>query len=318
MNFRSYRLLLLILLAGLTVADTIQMTFAQYTQRQSLKFGSPEEQSYRQQVFEENTGKINAHNSDPTKTYTEGVNQFTVLTEAEFAEIYLGTKVPVNLTVAPPMVMGAGAWAPTAFDWTTKPNMVTPIRNQGVCGNCWAFAIVGTLESLRYQTAKSIVDYSEQQLTSCSSSYGNAGCQGGWLTYAYDYVKAVGITSEAFYPYISGATGLTGTCKSNGGSFKIAGYTQVSSSCTALAAAVLVRPVSVAVDATNWSSYTSGIFSNCDTNVNHAVIVVGVNSTVWKIKNSWGTGWGKAGFIYLSASNGNNTCSVCTYGSYPN
>jgi C1A family cysteine protease len=64
----------------------------------------------------------------------------------------------------------------------------------------------------------------------------------------------------------------------------------------------------VAVDATNWSRYSGGVFSNCGTSLNHAVLGVGFDSTGnWKIRNSWGTSWGEKGFIRLAPG---NTCGV--------
>jgi len=60
-----------------------------------------------------------------------------------------------------------------------------------------------------------------------------------------------------------------------------------------LASGINSKPISVTVDASNWSSYRSGIFNNCGAGINHAVLLVGVGSdSSWKIKNSWGTGWG--------------------------
>lgn len=70
-------------------------------------------------------------------------------------------------------------------------------------------------------------------------------------------------------------------------------------------------PLSVTVDASNWSSYKSGVLANCGTSINHAVLLVGVINGAWKIKNSWGTSWGEQGFIRLAAG---NTCGVCSYG----
>jgi len=74
------------------------------------------------------------------------------------------------------------------------------------------------------------------------------------------------------------------------------------------------RPISVAVDASTWSLYGGGIMSNCGTGVNHGVLLVGVTDTYWRIKNSWGTGWGEKGFIRIGPG---NTCAICQYPSYP-
>jgi len=82
-----------------------------------------------------------------------------------------------------------------------------------------------------------------------------------------------------------------------------------------LAEAIMKQPVSVTVDATNWATYRSGIFSNCSTRLNHAGVLVGLINGAWKVKNSWGAAWGENGFIRLA--NG-NTCGICMAAIYPN
>jgi C1A family cysteine protease len=79
-----------------------------------------------------------------------------------------------------------------------------------------------------------------------------------------------------------------------------------------------IRPISVTVDASAFSSYHTGIFSNCGTTINHAVLLVGVSTSAgyWKLKNSWGTSWGESGYIRLKYG---NTCGICNYpGEFPN
>ena len=125
----------------------------------------------------------------------------------------------------------------------------------------------------------------------------------------FKYVRDHGIVHEDEYPY----TGKQGTCQKNGGPFKISGFTDIRS-CNDLALAVASRPVSVAVDATNWSTYRGGVFNNCKTSLNHGVTLVGVNDNAWTIKNSWGSTWGEKGFIRLSRG---NTCGVCNAASFP-
>ena len=69
-------------------------------------------------------------------------------------------------------------------------------------------------------------------------------------------------------------------------------------------------PVAVSVDAVNWSSYESGIFTECNNDdLDHAVLLVGMTNTYWKIKNSWGPDWGEEGFIRIGPG---NTCGVCS------
>jgi len=128
---------------------------------------------------------------------------------------------------------------------------------------------------------------------------------------AFKYVRDHGLTTEGAYPY----KGVKGNCNSSASSsIKISGYTS-DSGCTALANSVTARPIAVAVDASNWSTYKSGIFSDCKTALNHGVLLVGVTQSYWRVKNSWGTSWGIQGFITLAR---NNTCGICNQPSHPN
>ena len=261
---------------------------------------APHEESYRRLIFQKNLAKIELHNADTTQTYKMGVNQFTPFTTEEFVQTYLsvmpGLEVPhADFEEAP---------AIGDVDWTTK-GMVSGVKNQGQCGSCWAFSATGVMESFSLMKGQS-VSLSEQQLVDCSRPQGNQGCNGGWPSSALNYVKANGITTESAYPYAA----KDQTCKTQGGSFKIAGQDSFSG-CASLQNGINSHPISVAVDATNWSPYKSGVFSNCKTSLNHAVLLVGVVGGAWKIKNSWGTGWGESGYIRLAGSG--NTCGVCAY-----
>lgn len=83
-------------------------------------------------------------------------------------------------------------------------------------------------------------------------------------------------------------------CRKLNGNFHVSGHTNVTG-CNNLANALTARPLIVGVDANAWDDYESGIFDNCknDTNIfNHGVLLIGMTSQYWLVKNSFGTKWG--------------------------
>ena len=238
-----------------------------------------------------------------------GINQFTGLTDEEFVQTYLGTIIPSE-TVVEASTQENGDVSVGDVDWVSQ-GAVTGIKYQGSCNSCWAFSTTGSLEGLSKLADGNLLSFSEQQLVDCSSKYGNQGCNGGLMDNAFKYVKDHGICSESDYPYNAVKHSK---CKIDGGSFKISGFTDIKN-CNDLANGLTGRPISVAVDATNWSKYSNGVFSNCKDSLNHGVLLVGATDAYWRIKNSWGSSWGEKGFIRLARG---NTCGICNLASYPN
>ncbi|XP_030896468.1 cathepsin K [Leptonychotes weddellii] len=213
--------------------------------------------------------------------------------------------------------------APDSIDYRKK-GYVTPVKNQGQCGSCWAFSSVGALEGqLKKKTGK-LLNLSPQNLVDCVSE--NDGCGGGYMTNAFQYVqKNRGIDSEDAYPYV----GQDESCMYNptGKAAKCRGYREIPvGNEKALKRAVArVGPVSVAIDAslTSFQFYSKGVYydENCNSdNLNHAVLAVGYGiqkgNKHWIIKNSWGENWGNKGYI-LMARNKNNACGIANLASFP-
>lgn len=79
---------------------------------------------------------------------------------------------------------------PKSVDWRTK-GVVTPVKDQGDCGSCWAFSTVGALEGQHALATGKLVSLSEQNLVDCTTQYGNQGCEGGWPFIAYEYITRI-------------------------------------------------------------------------------------------------------------------------------
>ena len=187
-----------LLLALATLALAAESNFKTYKVQQGLTFVNAEEESFRLGVYTANVRQIEANNANPKSTHLEGVNQFTHMTKAEFKRKILGTKASVVQVAA--VTPSVGWNIANSTDWTKTSGLVTPVKNQGGCGSGYAFSAVGALEGLNFQTSKTRIIFSEQQLIECSRSYGNNGCNSGVVTKAFDYVKANGITNLSVYP----------------------------------------------------------------------------------------------------------------------
>ncbi|XP_059138684.1 procathepsin L-like [Physella acuta] len=214
---------------------------------------------------------------------------------------------------------------PAAVDWRYK-GYVTPIKDQGECGSCWAFSAVGSLEGEHFKATGQLVSLSESQLLDCSMMWGSDGCDGGKMTQAFNFIKDDGgIDSAENYPYTPEENFCQNVRKPVAAT--VNGYVCIPKGDEdALKEAVAtIGPISVAIDADDptFALYKDGVYytPNCSSStLTHAVLVVGYGTLkgqdYWLVKNSYGTTWGKNGFMLL-ARNRDNHCGVASNAVYP-
>jgi len=299
-----------------------QDTFTQWMVQNERTY-APEEFFYRFDVFKANMDFVEAHNKG-NNTYTVALNKFADYTSAEFKMLFTGLRPELargSKLISIKDLDQPSTYPTGSLDWTAK-GAVTGVKDQGQCGSCWAFSATGSTEGTIFLNKGHLTSLSEQQLVDCAGSYGNAGCNGGLMDNAFKYIEANGLCTEAAYPY----TAKNGICKSSSctmsANTKISGYKDVTHTENALGAAVDLEPISVAIEAdqSGFQLYSSGVFSGvCGQNLDHGVLVVGYGTQnsqdYWKVKNSWGTSWGEAGYILMIRNK--DECGIANEPSYP-
>ncbi|XP_074665108.1 procathepsin L-like isoform X1 [Strix aluco] len=291
-----------------------------------------EAEAARREVWEKNLWRIQQHNWEEAQGqhgFRLAMNHYGDLTDEEFNQLLNGFSPAWQEEPARLFQASAALKTPAEVDWRAK-GYVTPVKNQGHCGSCWAFSATGALEGLVFNRTGKLAVLSEQNLIDCSRKLGNNGCHGGYMTRAFQYVHDNGgLNSEHIYPYTATDTS---SCRYNpqDRAANCSTIWQVArGSEAALEQAVAaVGPVSVAVDASSFHFhfYKSGIFSSmfCSQQVNHGMLAVGYgtsqelghNVSYWILKNSWSEVWGEQGYIRL-LKGADNQCGVANQASFP-
>jgi len=308
-------------LVALSLASSLrydEVKWAQFKEEFGKQYHTRSEQQRRFNIFSENLKKYEEHNKSGA-SWNMAVNQFSDLTEAEFEAFHMGgyKKTPVMATSnMEGLTVKRAKDLPASVDWRDK-GAVTPVKDQGGCGSCWAFCTTEMIESYAAISTNNLPVLSAQQVTSCTpntlSCGGTGGCMGSIPQLGYTYLQLFGHVTEDDWPYTSGS-GATGDCEYDYNGMPpavgLTGYNTLTPNdqdavMTHLAE---VGPLAVAVYASGWGGYGGGIYDGCsyDSNIalNHAVQLVGYGTDeslgdYWIVRNSWGERWGEDGYIRL-------------------
>jgi len=304
---------LVLLLAAAAMASTAT-EWAKF-KLQHEKVYSEEEDNTRMNIWNKNVKMVAKHNSEK-HSYTMAINKFSDWTEEEWNS-FLGFRAREEKSN---VITFENVATPDSVDYRNE-DKVTPVKDQGQCGSCWAFSATGGIEGVWAVNMGELVSVSEQQLVDCVP--GN-DCDGGHMINAWNHVaRAGGIQSEESYPY----THQNGRCKEDDSMYvaHVTGHGEVASSEDQMEQALvdIGYPLSIAVHAgSTFQHYHSGVYddTHCKSGqLNHGILIVGYEKTgsepFWIVKNSWGPEWGDHGYINMKM--GVNTCGLNKDVSYP-
>ncbi|XP_014700249.1 cathepsin F isoform X1 [Equus asinus] len=293
--------------------------FKHFVTTYNRTYETKEEAQWRMSIFASNMVRAQKIQALDRGTAQYGVTKFSDLTEEEFRTIYLNPLLKEEPGVKMRRAKSVGDSAPPEWDWRSK-GAVTEVKDQGMCGSCWAFSVTGNVEGQWFLNRGALLSLSEQELLDCDKV--DKACMGGLPSNAYSAIKTLGgLETEDDYSY----HGHLQACSFSAEKAKV--YINDSVELTKneqkLAAWLAKKgPISVAINAFGMQFYRHGISHPlrplCSPwLIDHAVLLVGYGNRsavpFWAIKNSWGTDWGEEGYYYLYRGSG--ACGVNTMAS---
>nr|XP_045592804.1 cathepsin F-like isoform X2 [Procambarus clarkii] len=295
--------------------------FKNFMKQHNKAYKSQAEFKKRFNIFRQNMKKVHILQQNERGSAKYGPTKFADLTEQEFRKM-LGLRhdLKPELSSMRPAVIPEDIELPNEYDWRSQ-GVVTPVKNQGMCGSCWAFSVTGNVEGQWAIRHKNLISLSEQELVDCDTS--DEGCNGGMPENAYDAIQKLGgLESETDYPYDA----KDEQCHFNKSMVKVTvnGSVELPQDEIALAKWLTKNgPVSIGINANALQFYVGGVshplkFLCNPKDLDHGMLIVGYGVHTypvfkktlpfWIIKNSWGEDWGEQG--YYRVYRGDGTCGV--------
>jgi C1A family cysteine protease len=301
-----------------TSNNQVDSHFGNYMTQFNKNYQTTEEFEFRKTIFAENLAIIEAHNAKGLSWWM-GTNQFTDWTKEEYKRM-LGYKKAFKSDEETHHIrdmpdtncVNYNSTELSQIDWR-QHGLVTPVKNQGACGSCWAFSAVGSLEGAYAKAFGMLESFSELQLVECNKF--SHGCNGGLMTNGFIHWMHNAPRTESDYPY----TPSPSKCKEASVRTIIPelkwGY-RVDISWQCLYEALTHNTVSVSIRAENddFRNYKGGVIDGkgCGEDLDHGVTLVGYNATedAWIVKNSWSASWGEEGYVRIRRAEGNGVCGI--------
>lgn len=268
------------------------------------------ELAQRERIFSDNLEKVKAHNREyhaGVHTWWATMNHLADMTPDEFQALRSKKIDPSQHPVV--QLTAAVGGNPDSIDWREK-GAVTPVKNQGGCGSCWAFSATETMESAYQVASGKLLTLAPQTYVNCvknpNTCGGTGGCEGATMELAFNLTVQTGIALESDIPY----RGSDQTCKAYKAAVKCTGYVKnPTNDAAAFETALATMPQAITVAAGAWQFYGGGLFKGCSSGLfksntlDHGVQAVGYTQDYWIVRNSWGASWGEKGFIRISRAN---------------
>lgn len=299
-----------------------QYMFEKFVREHEKTYSTAEEKQFRYGIFKRNLKLIQELREGEQGSAKYGVTMFADLSPKEFKSNYLGYRPDLKQENAIPLPEAEipDIELPEKFDWRDH-HVVTPVKDQGSCGSCWAFSVTGNVEGQYAIKHGKLLSLSEQELVDCDNL--DDGCGGGEMNNAYNTIEKLGgLESESDYPYDA----VNEECHYNQSKavVSVVNALNISSNETKMAQ-WLVRhgPISIAINANAMQFYVGGVSHPlkllCSPeSLDHGVLIVGYGKSsypifhkelpYWIIKNSWGHRWGEHG--YYRVYRGDGTCGL--------